>query len=135
MAFDFSTGRKSLAEFSLVGMTDIVMLLIIFFLLTSSFVIPYGIQVNLPQVTSIAPAEDLQVAVTLTAEGVIYVDGEETPLTLLEPLLITAAGNQKEAVLLRADQAATVGQFAEIASAARIAGLRILMATEPRGEQ
>lgn len=132
MAFDFSTGRKPLAEFSLVGMTDIVMLLIIFFLLTSSFVMPYGIQVNLPQVTSVAPAEDLQVSVTLTAEGAIYVDGEETPLSMLQPLLIAAANNNKEAVLLRADQAATVGQFAEVASAARIAGLRILMATEPR---
>jgi biopolymer transport protein ExbD len=131
MPLDFSTGRRPLSSFSLTGMTDIVLLLLIFFLLTSTFVAQYGIRVNLPQVTAVAPPEDLNISVTLTAEGTAFVEGRETPLGDLESALLAAAPG-KEAVLLRADQAATVGQFAQVASAARIAGLRVLMATEPR---
>jgi len=131
MPLDFSTGRRPLSSFSLTGMTDIVLLLLIFFLLTSTFVAQYGIRVNLPQVTAMAPPEDLNISVTLTAEGIAFVDGTETALNDLESALLAAADG-KEAVLLRADQAATVGQFAQVASAARIAGLRVLMATEPR---
>jgi len=133
MPLDFSTGRKPLSSFSLTGMTDIVLLLLIFFLLTSTFVAQYGIRVTLPQVTAMAPPEELNISVTLTSDGTTYVDGRETPLAELEAALMAAAPG-REAVLLRADQAATVGQFAQVASAARMAGLRILMATEPLGD-
>lgn len=133
MPLDFSTGRKPLSSFSLTGMTDIVLLLLIFFLLTSTFVAQYGIRVTLPQVAAVAPPEGLNIAVTLTAEGVAFVDGTEVDLQDLEAALLAAAPG-REAVLLRADRAATVGQFAEVASAARVAGLRVLMATEPRRE-
>lgn len=130
MPLDFSSGRKPISGYSLAGMTDIVLLLLIFFLLTSTFVVHHGIRVTLPQVTAAAPPEDLQVSVTLTAEGVTYVEGTEVPPEQLEPAILAAAVG-KEAVLLRADEAATVGQFAQVASAARMAGLRVLMATEP----
>ncbi len=131
MPLDFSTGRKPLSAFSLAGMTDIVLLLLIFFLLTSSFVAYHGIRVTLPEVAAAAPPEERNVAVTLTAEGVAYVDGTETALTDLEAAILGAAPG-REAVLLRADRDATVGQFAQVASAARAAGLRVLMATEPQ---
>jgi len=43
---------------------------------------------------------------------------------------VRAASEGKRALILRADEAATVGQFAAVAGAARAADLRILMATE-----
>jgi biopolymer transport protein ExbD len=130
MPLDFSSGRKPLSTFSLTGMTDIVLLLLIFFLLTSTFVVHHGIRVTLPQVTAAAPPEELHVSVALTAEGMTYVDGTEVPPEALENAILAAAVG-KEAILLRADAEATVGQFAQVASAARAAGLRVLMATEP----
>ena len=129
MPLDFSSGRRPLSVFSLAGLTDIVLLLLIFFLLTSSFVTQYGIQVTLPQVEAGAPTEDASVTVTITEDGLYYVGADVTPETDLLPALVTA-GEGKEALILRADEAATVGQFAAVASAARAVGLRILMATE-----
>lgn len=134
MPLDFSTGRKPLSAFSLAGLTDIVLLLLIFFLLTSSFVTQHGIQVTLPQVEAGAPEENATVTVTITAEGAFYVEGDETPPEALdEAIQLAAAG--KTALILRADEAATVGQFAAVAGAARAADLRILMATEPGGRR
>jgi biopolymer transport protein ExbD len=129
MPLDFSSGRRPLSVFSLAGLTDIVLLLLIFFLLTSSFVTQYGIQVTLPQVEAGAPTEDASVTVTITEDGLYYVGADVTPEAELLPALVTA-GDGKEALILRADEAATVGQFAAVASAARAVGLRILMATE-----
>ena len=54
MPLDFSPSREPMTDISLAGMTDIVLLLLIFFLLTSSFIPQMGIQVTLPQVDSSA---------------------------------------------------------------------------------
>lgn len=130
MPLDFSTGRKPLSAYSLAGLADIVLLLLIFFLLTSSFVTQHGIQVTLPQVEAAAPEEPATLTVTITAEGAYFVEGAETPVEALEEA-IRAAASGKSALILRADEAASVGQFATVAGAARAADLRILMATEP----
>ncbi len=134
MPLDFASGRKPLSVFSLAGLTDIVLLLLIFFLLTSSFVTQYGVQVTLPRVEAGAPAEDRSVTVTITDDGLFYVGDEPTPEAGLLAA-IQAAAADKDALILRADEAATVGQFAAVAGAARAAGLRILMATEPAGAE
>lgn len=130
MPLDFSSGRKPLSVFSLAGLTDIVLLLLIFFLLTSSFVTQHGIQVTLPQVEAGAPTEEQSISVTITADGTFFVGSAETPREALRAAL-EAASVDRDALILRADEEATVGQFAAVASAARAAGLRILMATEP----
>ena len=129
MPLDFSSGRKPLSVFSLAGLTDIVLLLLIFFLLTSSFVTQYGIEVTLPQVQAGAPTEDTSVTASITADGLYYVGGGVTTETDLAAA-VRAASEGKRALILRADEAATVGQFAAVAGAARAADLRILMATE-----
>ncbi len=134
MPLDFASGRKPLSVFSLAGLTDIVLLLLIFFLLTSSFVTQYGIQVSLPRVEAGAPTEDRSVTVTITDDGLFYVGDEPTPEAALGTAIRAATGatptGSADALILRADEAATVGQFAAVAGAARAAGLRILMATE-----
>ena len=77
MAFDFSSGKKPLKVFGMAGLADIVLLLLIFFLLTSNFIPQFGIQVNLPQADAAAPNEPNHVSVAITAEGQYYVDGNQ----------------------------------------------------------
>ena len=40
-----------MAEFSMASMTDVIFLLLIFFMVTSTFVFPTGLEVTLPQST------------------------------------------------------------------------------------
>lgn len=129
MSLDFSPSRDPMTEISLAGMTDIVLLLLIFFLLTSSFVPQMGIEVTLPQVDSSAPVEEQSVTVALTEDGSYYVNGSPTPASQLLQEIRAARTNQS-ALILRADQRATIGQFASVASAARALDMRILVATE-----
>ncbi len=129
MAVDFSTAKKPLNTFSLAGLTDIVLLLLIFFLLTSSFIPQLGIQVNLPQAETAAPMEPDYVTVAITDDGRFYVEQQQVPADRLLDAIESVQG-QRTALVLRADEAATVGQFATVASIAKALNLRVLMATE-----
>ena len=132
MALDFSPSREPLTSFSLAGMADVVLLLLIFFLLTSSFVPQLGIEVTLPEVDTSAPVQDDYVRVALTDQGTFYVNGEPVAQARLLPAIRASRTPSQTALVLRADEGATIGQFAAVASAAQALDLRVLMATERR---
>ncbi len=54
--------------FSMASMTDVIFLLLIFFMVVSTLVVPNAIKVNLPSSQSTAPSESPMVRLTLTAE-------------------------------------------------------------------
>ena len=133
MAFDFSTRQQQvLKAYSLAGLTDIVLLLLVFFLLTSTFIPQFGIQVNLPDSDASAPATDIYVHVAITQDGRFFVGGEEVRRAELLSAIRAARGDHA-ALVLRADREATIDQFAAVATAARTLDLRVLMATEQAG--
>ncbi|HYE96064.1 MAG TPA: biopolymer transporter ExbD [Rubricoccaceae bacterium] len=130
MPLDFSSGRKPLLEFSLASMTDIVMLLLIFFLLTSSFATQNTLPVNLPNAAAATPLEEQFVAVTIQADGRFFVEEAEVEADELLPTLNAVRGT-RTGVAVYADEAATVGQLAAVASAASALEMRVAMATDP----
>ncbi len=129
MPLNFSSGRKPIVEFSLASMTDMVLLLLIFFLLTSSFARTNLLDVNLPDVAAATPAEEDYIAVTLQGDGRVFVDETETTEPELQDALAALRGD-RTAVAIYADEAATVGRLAAVASAANALGLRISIATD-----
>lgn len=130
MSFDFEPSRPPVSSISLAGMTDVVLLLLVFFLLTSSFVPQLGIEVTLPQVDSSAPVEQQYITVSVTSDGRYFVDGTPAPEGQLTERVREARRAETTTVVLRADQGATIRQFAAVASVAQALNLRVLMATE-----
>lgn len=128
-SFDFGSEYKPLSAFSMSGLADIILLLLIFFILTSSFVTQFGIQVTLPKAETGATVDNQYVNVTITDEGSFFVQGERTEK---DQLLESIRNSEVEApvLLLRADEDATVGQFATVANIAKALNMRVLMATE-----
>ncbi|WP_251930692.1 ExbD/TolR family protein, partial [Salinibacter ruber] len=105
MPLDFSPSREPMTTFSLAGMTDVVLLLLIFFLLTSSFIPQMGIQVNLPQVDSASPVSEQSITVSLTKDGNYYVAGSPVPQARLVSEL-RARRTDQQFLIMRADQEA-----------------------------
>lgn len=128
MSVNFSNDKKPLTTFSMAGLTDIVLLLLIFFLLTSTFIPQFGIKVNLPRVDTAAPTEAQYVTVAITEQGRYYV--ERDPVNA-EDLLSTIERirGDKATVVIRSDQTATVGQLAQVMTVAKALNMNILMAT------
>ncbi|MDA0379066.1 MAG: biopolymer transporter ExbD [Bacteroidetes bacterium] len=132
MAINFSTERKLLISFSQAGLADIVLLLLIFFLLTSNFIPQFGIQVTLPRTQAASPTAGQFVSVAVTANGTFYVEQQQVPREQLIPAIQDVLGG-RTALVLRADENALVKHMADVANAARALNLRVLMATDQRG--
>ncbi|SRR5690554_643799 len=135
MARDFRKGQKRLeplALFSQSSLTDIVLLLLIFFLLTSSFVTNFGIRVTVPQAESSVATQPQFISVTITKDGQFYVEGNLTPQSALASAIREVRSVKPEGtILLQADKDATVDAAVRVMNIGQALNLRIIMATEP----
>ena len=130
MSSNFSTARKPLTAYSLAGLADIVLLLLVFFLLTSSFIPQSGIQVNLPKTQTTAPTTGQYITVVITSDGTFYVEQEKVARDqLLDAIRQVIDG--KTSLVLRADEDSRVKHLATGASIAKALNLRFHMATDP----
>ncbi len=122
---------ESLTMFSQSSLTDIVLLLLIFFLLTSSFVTNFGIKVNIPKAETGAQTESQFITVAVTPDGEFFVDGELTSSGMLASALRKAKQNKPGGTLvLRADKDAIVDDAVRVMNIAKALELNIVMATE-----
>jgi biopolymer transport protein ExbD len=129
---DDSNKPKVLAMFSHSSLTDIVMLLLIFFLITSSFVTNSGIKVEIPQADSGAPDETKLVEVALTKEGRFYVGGKEVmgQSGLESGIVAEYNKNPMATLVLRADKAADFQYAVDVLSIGAKLGMKTVIATE-----
>ncbi|MBD3617203.1 MAG: biopolymer transporter ExbD [Gracilimonas sp.] len=134
MARDFRKGDKRLPPLSLFSqssLTDIVLLLLIFFLLTSSFVSNFGIRVEVPKAESSAATDSQYISVAITKTGEFYVDGNLTARGSLATAIRNARNNKPQGtVVLRADKDAKVDDAVRVMNVSKALNLRIIMATE-----
>jgi biopolymer transport protein ExbD len=120
----FEISNKPLAVFSYSSLTDIVLLLVIFFLLTSQFVIQTGVKVKLPGSQTNEQAELTQLVVTITSENAIYVGSEQIgidqlALKLNESLQINYQNN----LVIRADKTVQIDWVIKVIDAAKSVGI------------
>ncbi len=131
MDFSSDNKRKPLAMFSQSSLTDIIFLLLIFFLLTSSFVTDHGIMVNIPQAQSSVTMEQNQVSVSITPEGSFFVEGEQVPRAGLADAIRLAYQNKPNSTLVvRADRDARVDDAVQAMNIGKALNMNIVMATE-----
>ena len=120
----FQITNKPLAVFSFSSLTDIVMLLLIFFLLTSQFVIQTGVKVKLPGAKNneqVAPSKFL---VTLTSNGGIYLGTEPTTIDELPAKLsILKANTNENNLIIRSDKTVPIELVIRVIDVSRGVGI------------
>ena len=125
-----------MAAFSMASMTDVIFLLLIFFMVTSTFVFPTAMKVNLPQSsqqTTLTPT----VRIYLDAEGNLATtvdDGEAQPISpeQLRPWLQLAVEQEPESVVaLYADETVPYGRIVELLNLGAEINVKIVLATKP----
>jgi biopolymer transport protein ExbD len=113
---------------NLTSMIDVVLNLIIFFLLSSSFVHPSSLKVDLPRSAAgenLKPGEE--VVVVVTKENEIMMDGQPyTAGTLLEKLTEIRESNSGKTITIQADENSTHGAVVSAMDAAKRAGFEKL---------
>jgi len=130
---DPDTGDSDImAEINVTPLTDIFLVLLIIFMVTSSALMQQGTKVNLPRAgTGVAEASG--VIVTATADRRIEVNGQPVALENLRAALIDTLGKTEERnVILQGDRSVVLEQAVQIMTIAKEAGAeKIAIATAP----
>jgi biopolymer transport protein ExbD len=133
MNFSTRSKRRGLTDINLTPLVDIVFILLIFFLITSTFVQSPGIDVTLPKAKSSADTTEAQsVVVTVTETGQLVYGGEEMDVGALQAALETIfKETPNRQIVIQADEETDHGAVVEAMDAARAAGfLRLGIATQ-----
>lgn len=127
--------QDMLATFSMASMTDVIFLLLVFFLVTSSFVFPTAVDVNLPegsQQTSVKPAA----RVYIDAGSQLFVstdDSDPQPVSDSNlPAMLRELASQfpGQAIALYADVAVPYGRVVQVLNGGAEAGVKMILATK-----
>ena len=128
----FENSRKPISAFSLSSLTDIVFLLLVFFLLTSQFVIQTGVKVKLPAAKMNEQSIPTKLIVSITEDNTIYVGSEQTEMNLVALKLDELKENIAENnLIIRADKTVDIDLVIQIIDAAKGVGIdRFTIETE-----
>ena len=123
--------NKVEAAFSMASMTDIVFLLLIFFMLTSSFITPSGLPVNLPT-SKTSTIEVQKVSVTVTKDLAYYVNDKKVTRGTLEGMLKSNLSGPNGVVVLHIDKSVPTEELVYVAGIATALEAKVSIATKPK---
>jgi len=122
------------AQVDLTSMLDIVFIMLIFFIVTSSFVRESGVEVNRPTASNVVSQKDAGIFVAITSANDIYIDKRQIDVERVQATLEHLLLEQPDAALvIQADEHAYNGTVVQVMDAAKGAGVKnIALAAETR---
>lgn len=117
--------------FSMSSMTDIIFLLLIFFMLTSSFITPSGLPVNLPSSKSTNIVMQ-KVSVTITKDMLYFVNDKKVAVSDIETAIKRELRNADEGVVvLHIDKSVPTEHLVRVAGIASSLKAKVSIAARP----
>lgn len=115
---------EAITQINVVPLVDIMLVLLIIFMLTASFISTPSIPVNVPKAASAQSAAPASQALVLTARGEIFFQNRKVDQVLLERLLREASAlNPDLRLVLSADASVANGKVVALLDLARQAGV------------
>lgn len=116
----------------LTSLIDIVFLLLVYFLLTTNFMVDEGIKIKLPQAQAAVPQTQQEITVYVDKEGRSFLIDQEISLDLLFKRLKEMIGGQEDRlVVVKADRSVILNKVVKVMDVAKSAGAgRLCLATE-----
>ena len=124
-------------EINLIPLIDVLLVIIIFLMLTTTYAKFSGLEINLPTADAAKQAEQPnEVNVAVTANGQVQVNktvlASADVRTISEALVRAAGGNKDPVIVINADAKATHQSVVDVMQAAQVAGFpHISFATQP----
>ena len=132
---EFKRNKKAIVPPDITPLIDVVFLLLIFFMLSTTFIINPGININLPK----SSAEEIKmekqkIIVIISKEGDIYVEDKKIDLEILKVMFNDIAKTSKESTaIISADEDTSHGIVVSVMDMAKLSGVtRLAIETEPK---
>ncbi len=116
-------------------LVDMVFLLLIFFMLSTTFIVTPGIKVNLPKASAEKVSQEKkEVRVVVTKDNMIFLERRLVTVQELEQRLRAVAQKSPQAlVIIQADAESLHGRVVEVMDSAKASGLnQLAIATQPK---
>ncbi len=129
----FSSGRPRRVALEMTPLIDVVLMLVIFFMLTTTFVLSPGIEVDLPRGHTSQEPRERDAIITMTQDGSIYFQQAQVSLETLRAVLKRARDNQPELrLVIKADRLVPHGRVVAVMDISKFLGIeRLAVATAP----
>ena len=132
-----SRAKKAELNLDMAPLIDVVFLLLIFYMLTSSFVRDEGIQLELPSASTAQAIDQDNFTVSVSGEGDVFVDSDKVTLSELSELVSSrfSAASKDKSVSVRASSKASVESLVGVMDAVRNGGVEaVSIETNPEAE-
>ncbi len=117
--------RKNESEVNLTPMLDVVFIMLIFFIVTASFVKESGIEISRPGASTAVKKERGNILIAISANDQIWMNRRQVdPRALRANIEKMHAENPQGAVVIQADKEAKTGLLVQVMDAARSAGVK-----------
>jgi len=124
--------NKVSPNFNMSSMTDIVFLLLIFFMLTSTLVSPNALKLLLPNSESKTLAKQT-VSISINAQNEYYVNNRKVSFDQLEmTLLQTIEGKEDPSIILHVEKTLPIEEAVKVMDIASRNKLKMVLATSPK---
>lgn len=124
-----------LPEIDMTPLIDMVFILLIFFIVATSFVRESGIEVERPQAASATSKENVSMIIGLTSSGRIFIEGHEIDIQnikgRMDSFLAEVPGGS---VVITADKSCPTGITIQVLDSCRLAGVKNLSVAATVGE-
>ncbi|PZX13432.1 biopolymer transport protein ExbD [Breznakibacter xylanolyticus] len=127
----FRKRNKISAEFSMSSMTDLVFLLLIFFMLTSTMVHPNALKLLLPQSQNQTAAKPLT-TVSITKDLRYFIETKQVSFEEIEPSLQQKLGESPDIYIsLHVDESVSMKEVVKVMNIAKENKYKLILATRP----
>ncbi|MCP3875111.1 MAG: biopolymer transporter ExbD [Desulfobacteraceae bacterium] len=119
-------------QIPLTSLVDIVFLLLIYFLLTTNFIVEEGIKIKLPNAKASAPQINQEITIIVDKQGLAYISDAKVPFDRLYTRIKEMIGTDMDRlVIIRADKTLVLNKAVKVMDIAKAAGAsRLCLATE-----
>ncbi|MBU0549355.1 MAG: biopolymer transporter ExbD [Candidatus Omnitrophica bacterium] len=114
--------EHGLRQIDIAPLVDVIFQLLIFFMLTSSFILPAGIKVNLPKAVTSQIIKSRKIEIIVSGENIIYFDGKVVNTRELR-VILKDLSEVDQPLLIKSDRRAQLGRVVEIWDMCRDLGL------------
>jgi biopolymer transport protein ExbD len=116
--------RFETTHIDMVPMVDCIMVLVIFLMVSSSFVSDPGVEVQKPDVVGALSGDQNALLIAIAADNRVWFDGQEIRVDQVAAVLKQAAVGRSPSVIVRGDRSADLGVFAQVYTEAKRAGIK-----------
>ncbi len=136
MSYHRHKRQSQQAELDMTPMLDIVFIMLIFFIVTTSFVKESGVDVNTPQAQSSVQQENTTILVAITPDGDVWIDKRLVDIRSVRTIVARLhAENPEGTVVIQSDENARTKELVSVMDQIRLAGVeRIAIASNAQSE-